>query len=293
MSGSLRDKIAIVGMGCTKFGEMWDLSGDDLMIDAAQERSRRCPTHQDDVEAFWYSHACPPGTPACRWRRPSRSSAPVTRVENFCASGSGAFRNAAFAVAAGVYDVAMAVGVEKLKDSGYSGLTLRRRRPTTPRPWSATRRRTPCCRPVRGGYGVDSAPPQRVDSRRVEEPQQRCEQRARAVHLGRRQGEDRQRTPRRRRPQRLRLLRRRGRCGGGDHRACRRRPQVHRPPDVPQGDVAARGCQRGVGHCGGEARELPRGDRLRGRGLRPGRDHRPAHRSCPWPRCTTASRRPR
>ena len=45
-------------------------------------------------------------------------------MENFCASGSEAFRNAAFAVAAGVYDVAMAVGVEKLKDSGYSGLTL-------------------------------------------------------------------------------------------------------------------------------------------------------------------------
>ncbi len=47
---------------------------------------------------------------------------PVTRVENFCATGSEAFRNACYAVASGAYDRVMAVGVEKLKDSGYSGL---------------------------------------------------------------------------------------------------------------------------------------------------------------------------
>ena len=48
---------------------------------------------------------------------------PVTRVENFCASGSEAFRNACYAVASGASDMAMALGVEKLKDSGFSGLT--------------------------------------------------------------------------------------------------------------------------------------------------------------------------
>ena len=47
---------------------------------------------------------------------------PVTRVENYCASGSEALRNAAYAVASGAYDVAMAIGVEKVKDSGYQGL---------------------------------------------------------------------------------------------------------------------------------------------------------------------------
>ena len=46
----------------------------------------------------------------------------MTHVENFCATGSEAFRNACYAVASGAYDVAMAIGVEKLKDSGYSGL---------------------------------------------------------------------------------------------------------------------------------------------------------------------------
>ena len=41
---------------------------------------------------------------------------------NLCATGSEAFRNACYAVAAGAYDVAMAIGVEKLKDTGYGGL---------------------------------------------------------------------------------------------------------------------------------------------------------------------------
>src|SRR4029453_12898975 len=40
-----------------------------------------------------------------------------------CATGSEAIRNAAYAVASGAYDLVMAIGVEKLKDSGYSGLT--------------------------------------------------------------------------------------------------------------------------------------------------------------------------
>jgi acetyl-CoA C-acetyltransferase len=47
---------------------------------------------------------------------------PVTRVENACATGSDALRNACYAVASGACDIALAVGVEKLKDSGYSGL---------------------------------------------------------------------------------------------------------------------------------------------------------------------------
>ncbi|MFQ5352332.1 MAG: acetyl-CoA acetyltransferase, partial [Candidatus Binatia bacterium] len=49
---------------------------------------------------------------------------PVTHVENFCATGSEAIRNAAYAVASGAYDCVMAIGVEKLKDSGFSGLVV-------------------------------------------------------------------------------------------------------------------------------------------------------------------------
>jgi len=46
----------------------------------------------------------------------------VTRVENYCASGTEAFRGAVYAVASGACDIALAIGVEKLKDIGYGGL---------------------------------------------------------------------------------------------------------------------------------------------------------------------------
>ena len=47
---------------------------------------------------------------------------PVTRVENYCATATEAFRAACYSVASGVYDIALALGVEKLKDTGYGGL---------------------------------------------------------------------------------------------------------------------------------------------------------------------------
>ena len=123
MTGTLKDKIAVIGMGCTRFGELWDKSAEDLVIDAVTEAVSSVPgLHKTDIEAYWYSTLAPvsSGLPLARALKVER---PVTRVENFCASGSDAFRNAAFAVASGMYKVAMAVGVEKLKDSGYSGLT--------------------------------------------------------------------------------------------------------------------------------------------------------------------------
>ncbi len=49
---------------------------------------------------------------------------PVTRVENMCATGTEALRGAAYAVAAGAVDIALAIGAEKLKDTGYGGLPV-------------------------------------------------------------------------------------------------------------------------------------------------------------------------
>jgi acetyl-CoA C-acetyltransferase len=48
-------------------------------------------------------------------------------VENYCASGTEAFRGAVYAVAAGACDIALALGCEKLKDTGYGGLPQRSR----------------------------------------------------------------------------------------------------------------------------------------------------------------------
>jgi len=119
----IKDQVAIIGMGCTRFGEHWDQSVDDMVIDAAHEAYASAGIVQDDVDAFWCG-TLGSGTSGLTISKPLKIDyKPVTRVENMCASGSEAFRNAAYAVASGAFDVVMAIGVEKLKDNGMSGLT--------------------------------------------------------------------------------------------------------------------------------------------------------------------------
>jgi acetyl-CoA C-acetyltransferase len=122
-SNGIRDRVAVVGMGCTPFGEHWDKSADDLLVDATEECFASMPSvSREDVDAYWLG-TMSSGQSGLVLSRPLRLDyKPVTRVENFCATGSEAFRNACYAVASGAYDLVMAVGVEKLKDSGYSGL---------------------------------------------------------------------------------------------------------------------------------------------------------------------------
>ncbi|HWD53198.1 MAG TPA: acetyl-CoA acetyltransferase, partial [Acidimicrobiales bacterium] len=115
--------MAIVGMGCTPFGELWDKSVDDLLTDATVECVASAGITLEDVDAFWLG-TMGSGLSGLTLTKPLKIDyKPVTHVENFCATGSEAFRNACYAVASGAYDLAMAVGMEKLKDSGYSGLT--------------------------------------------------------------------------------------------------------------------------------------------------------------------------
>jgi acetyl-CoA C-acetyltransferase len=121
-SHGIKDKVAIVGMGCTPFREHWDKGVDDLLIDAAQETFASAGIAKDDIDAFWLGTA-QSGMSGITLAAPLKlDGKPVTRVENYCATGSEALRQAAYAVASGAYDVAMAIGVEKVKDSGYQGL---------------------------------------------------------------------------------------------------------------------------------------------------------------------------
>ncbi|MFC2000088.1 acetyl-CoA acetyltransferase [Chloroflexota bacterium] len=125
MAESIKDKVAIVGMGCTRFGELWDQSPSSLVLDAAQEACEDAGIELKDVEACWFgsADATSSGMAGLGASAPLRLQyKPVTRVENMCATGSDAMRNASYAVAAKVYDIALAVGVEKAKDSGASGL---------------------------------------------------------------------------------------------------------------------------------------------------------------------------
>ncbi|MHB1127238.1 MAG: acetyl-CoA acetyltransferase [Bacillota bacterium] len=121
-SNGIANKIAIIGMGCTKFGENWDKSPEDMMVDAAYEALEDAGLTPDDIDAYWIGTQSS-GMAGVTLSVPLKiQNKPVTRVENFCATGSESFRAACYAVASGAYDIAMAVGVEKLKDSGFSGL---------------------------------------------------------------------------------------------------------------------------------------------------------------------------
>src|SRR6201993_4715736 len=121
-SNGIRDRVAIIGMGCTSFGEHWDKSVDDLLVDAAPGPPTPGSLPLDAIDAFWLGTLFS-GQSGLTLSRPLKIDyKPVSRLENYCATGSEAFRNACYAVASGAYDVAMAIGVEKLKDSGFSGL---------------------------------------------------------------------------------------------------------------------------------------------------------------------------
>ena len=126
MATGIKDKVAILGMGCSKFGERWDASPEDLMVEAFSEAMADAGIEPGQLDAAWFSTHMDDvgtgrgGTPmGIALRLPNIG---VTRVENFCAGGSEAVRAAVYAVAAGACDIAIALGVEKLKDTGYGGL---------------------------------------------------------------------------------------------------------------------------------------------------------------------------
>lgn len=122
MPGSIKDRVAVVGMGCTKFGERWEAGAVDLLVESAYEAFEDAGIGPEDIQAAWLGTTSS-GSTGMTLSEPLRLNyIPITRVENACATGSDAFRNACYAVAAGIYDIVLAIGVEKLKDTGMSGL---------------------------------------------------------------------------------------------------------------------------------------------------------------------------
>src|SRR6266513_5563196 len=120
-SHGIRDRVAIVSVGCTTFGEHWDRSADDLLVEAVNETLSPLGLDKQDIDAYWLGTA--QRSCGITLAKPLElAGKPVSRVENFCATGSEALRQASYAVASGAYDIAMAVGVEKVKDAGYQGL---------------------------------------------------------------------------------------------------------------------------------------------------------------------------
>src|SRR3546814_2224025 len=56
-SHGIRDRIAIVGMGCTRFAEHWDKGLDDLLLEATGDAFAEAGVTKDDVDAYWVGTA--------------------------------------------------------------------------------------------------------------------------------------------------------------------------------------------------------------------------------------------
>ena len=126
MATGIRDKVAIIGMGCTRFGERWEDGAEELMVEAFTECIKDAGLEKNDIQAAWLG-TCIDEVNVGKAAVPLSTSLrlpfiPVTRVENYCASGTESFRGAVYAVASGAYDICLSMGVEKLKDTGYGGL---------------------------------------------------------------------------------------------------------------------------------------------------------------------------
>jgi acetyl-CoA C-acetyltransferase len=126
MATGIKDKVAVLGMGCSRFGERWDAGAPELMAEALDEALADAGIERNQIEAAWLGscmdavnigNSAIPASTALRL-----DGIPFSRMENMCATGTEALRGAVYAVAAGAVDIALAIGAEKLKDTGYGGL---------------------------------------------------------------------------------------------------------------------------------------------------------------------------
>lgn len=128
MASGIKDKVAVLGMGCSRFGERWDAGTTELLAEAFDEALSDAGIERKQIDAAWYGsgldavnvgNSAIPAATALRL-----GGIPVSRVENMCATGTEALRGAAYAVASGAVDIALAIGAEKLKDTGFGGLPI-------------------------------------------------------------------------------------------------------------------------------------------------------------------------
>src|SRR5690606_14581358 len=103
MASGIRDRVAILGMGCSKFGERFGDDAEQLMVEAYTEALADAGVETSRIDAAWLAvgfdamNVGPSGIPAAiALRLPNIA---VTKVENYCASGTDAFRGAVYAVA--------------------------------------------------------------------------------------------------------------------------------------------------------------------------------------------------
>ena len=97
----MKDKVAVVGMGCSKFGERWDCSIEDLIIEAVTEGLADAGIGKEDVDALFYSSSFITGASAVAVDALKLDGIPAYHNENWCCSGHIALIQAAMAAALG------------------------------------------------------------------------------------------------------------------------------------------------------------------------------------------------
>jgi acetyl-CoA C-acetyltransferase len=119
-------EVAIVGIGCTKFGEMWDKSFRDLFIEAGLMALEDARVTGAQIEALYGGNMSSGifleqehvGALIADYSGLTANNIPSTRVEAACASGGLALRSGVIAVASGYHDVVISAGIEKMTDVG-------------------------------------------------------------------------------------------------------------------------------------------------------------------------------
>jgi acetyl-CoA C-acetyltransferase len=121
----MRD-VAVIGVGCTQFGEHWSTSFRDLFVEAGAMALEDAGASGEEIDALYVGNMSAGrfveqehiGALIADYAGLATNHTPSTRVEAACASGGLAFRQAVIAVASGMEDVVVAAGVEKMTDVG-------------------------------------------------------------------------------------------------------------------------------------------------------------------------------
>lgn len=119
---SIKDKVAIIGVGMTRFGENFEMTYQDMLVEAVYKAYEDAGVGNKDIQAAWLG-TFGPDTMGMDGKAGSALAdscqlygRPVTRVENYCASGMDAVRQGVHAIAAGEYDMVLVAGCEKMRD---------------------------------------------------------------------------------------------------------------------------------------------------------------------------------
>ena len=122
-------RVAVIGVGCTTFGEKWETSFRNLFVDAGARALEDAGLPGEQIDELFVGNMSAGrfveqehiGALIADYAGLATNHIPSTRVEAACASGGLAFRQAVTTVASGMQDIVVAAGVEKPENGPRTG----------------------------------------------------------------------------------------------------------------------------------------------------------------------------